>query len=147
MDSIDRHIIDSLSEDGRMSWRELGDRVGLSAPAAAERVHALERDGVIIGYRAIVNPAALDLGIEAVIRIKARGSTEVEEIAERLAEVTELRRVTGTDSHVLRTAVRSTAHLEELLQEFWAVDADTITNIITSTPVPPRPLPVRRLVD
>lgn len=143
MDAIDGAIVEQLIDDGRMSWRELGQQVGLSAPAVADRVRNLERTGIISGYRAVVDPTAVGLEIEAIIRIKSKGSYEVEGIAQRLPEVTECRRVTGTDSHVLRVAVRSTAHLEELLQEFWAVDADTITNIVTSTPVPPRAAPIR----
>lgn len=145
LDSIDKALIDVLQQYGRISWRELGEQVGLSAPATADRVKALERQGVIAGFAAVINPERIGLTIDAIIRVSARGD-DVVETAEALPEVIECERVTGTDSHVVRAVVRSTAHLEELLQAFWRDDANTITNIVTSTPVPRRPLSVRRLL-
>ena len=145
LDAIDKHLIDILQADGRISWRELGEQVGLSAPAAADRVKALERAGVIAGFGAVINPARIGLTIEAIIRIDAR-SDNVDRTAAELPEVIECERVTGTESHVVRAVVRSTSHLEELLQSFRDDDATTVTNIVTSTPVPRRPLAVRRLI-
>src|SRR5919198_799453 len=60
MDATDSEILRVLREDGRISWSELGAAVGLSANAAAERVRRMRRDGVIIGFTAIVDPAELD---------------------------------------------------------------------------------------
>jgi len=59
IDETDRRIIGELLDDGRLSFAELGRRVSLSPPAVAERVGRLERDGVITGYRAEVDPRAL----------------------------------------------------------------------------------------
>lgn len=146
MDRIDYHLLDLLQADGRVSWRELGETVGLSAPAVAERVRALESAGVITSYGARVDPEKLGLGIEAIIRISGRTrGTSVDDIAAEMCEVIECKRVTGTDSHVMRVLCRSTHHLEELLQAFWDIDASTVTNIVTSTPVAGRPAAVLRL--
>lgn len=145
LDGIDKHILDVLQSEGRISWRELGEQIGLSAPAVADRVRSLERSGVITGYGATVDPSRVGLSIDAIIRVKSRGNA-AELAAKELAEVIECERVTGTDSHVIRAVVRSTSHLEELLQELWQDDADTVTNIVTSTPVPRRPLAIQRLV-
>lgn len=145
LDQLDKHILDILQSDGRISWRELGGQVGLSAPAVADRVRALERSGVIIGYGARVDPERIGLSIDAIIRVNSRGFT-TDLRAEELPEVIECERVTGTESHVIRAVVRSTSHLEELLQALWDDEANTVTNIVTSTPVPRRPLAIRRLI-
>lgn len=143
MDVLDQRILEILQRDGRISWRELGDTIGLSAPAAADRVRQLERSGVITGYAATIDPGHLGLPIEAIIRLSSIGrDSAVDVIANELPEVIECKRVTGTDSHVLRVLVRSTSHLEEILQPFWDEDTATITNIVTSTTVARRPIPI-----
>lgn len=62
LDRLDRRILDELQRHGRLSWTELGERIGLSTSPCAERVRRLERQGVILGYHAQVDPAALGLG-------------------------------------------------------------------------------------
>ena len=69
-DVTTRRILDELQGDGRLSLAELGRRVGLSPPAVAERVQRLERDGVITGYHATVDPRALGYSLTTVIRIR-----------------------------------------------------------------------------
>jgi len=149
-DSIDLRILDALQNDGRKSWRDLGESVGLSAPAARDRVRSLEDRGIIRGYRAIVDPEPLGLAIRAIIRVNqvsrsARHSDAIDQIAKRRPEVIECHRVTGSEGYVIRAILRSTAHLEELLEEFWEY-SDTVTNIVTSTPVPRRPGRLEELV-
>lgn len=151
-DAIDIAILDALQVDGRLSWRDLGEQVGLSAPAARERVRSLEAAGVIEGYRAVVSPDLVGLPIRAIIRVsnQVRGagtdSTIIDDIAQRRPEIIECHRVTGSEGYVIRAMVRSTAHLEELLEEFW-VHAETVTNIVTSTPVQRRGLRLAELLE
>ena len=59
IDDVDRRLVAELQGDARLTIAELGRRVGLSAPAVADRLRRLERDGVITGYRADVDPRAL----------------------------------------------------------------------------------------
>ena len=136
LDSIDRQILDELQNDGRISYRDLGERIGLSAPAATERVRRLERTGVITGYTATIEPAALGAPILAIIRIHSAGpkAPEIDALAASLPEVIECNRVTGSESHVVRAWCRDLAHLDELIGKFWDL-GDTITNLVTSTPV------------
>ena len=68
LDQIDRRILSELTSDGRVSYRELGERVGLSAPAVTERVKRLERDGVITGYAATIDPTAVGSPILIIMR-------------------------------------------------------------------------------
>ena len=136
IDTISKLLLQELQRDGRLSFRELGDRVGLSPPAVAERVRRLERDGVITGYQAIVDPAELGYPMLAIVRVHSAGpkAAAVDELAEAMDEVVECHRVTGSESHVLRVRIRDVAHLGDLVERFWDY-GDTITNIVTGTPV------------
>jgi Lrp/AsnC family leucine-responsive transcriptional regulator len=143
LDEINRDLLDLLQTDGRMSYRELGERCGLTAPAVAERVRKLEDAGVIRGYRATLDYVALVFPILGFVRHHApRGARTVDDKIEAIPNVIEANRVTGSESHVIRARVRSTRHLEDLLHELWE-EGDSITNIVTSSPVPRRPMNLR----
>ena len=143
LDDINLDILCLLLEDGRMSYRELGERVGLTAPAVTERVRKLEELGVIKGYRAVVDYEALGFPLLCVIRLNSpRGAQGVDDMLRDIPEVIEANRVTGSESHVIRARLRSTAHLEQMLDALWA-HGDSVTNIVTSSPVPRRPMDLR----
>src|SRR5436190_21317155 len=139
IDAINLRIVEELQQDGRLSVAELGRRVGLSAPAVAERLQRLERDGVIKGYRALVDPRAVGLSLSAVVRIRpAPGQLEnVAELAKRTPEVVECRRITGEDCYIATAHVRDVEHLEEVIDHFVAL-GQTTTSIVQSVPVPRR---------
>lgn len=140
LDDINRELLDILQLDGRISYKELGERIGLTAPAVAERVRKLEEAGVIKGYRAVVDYEALGFPILCVVRLKAPMSTVgIDPKIAAIPQIIEASRVTGSDSHVIRARVRTTKEIEELLADVWE-DGDTITNIVTSSPVPRRPM-------
>jgi Lrp/AsnC family leucine-responsive transcriptional regulator len=123
-----------------MSYKELGQRIGLTAPAVAERVRKLEDAGVIRGYRAVVDYEKLGFPILCVVRLKApTRASGIDDKIRAIPQVIEANRVTGSESHVIRARVRSTHDLEELLHDLWE-DGDSITNIVTSSPVPRRPM-------
>ena len=90
LDEIDTRIIGMLSESGRMSWRELGEGVHLSATSIGDRVRRLEGLGVISGYRAVVDPAAVGRGMRAVIEVQLRPETSPDGFEAALAERTEV---------------------------------------------------------
>ena len=143
LDDINRDILDLLLTDGRMSYREMGERVGLTAPAVTERVRKLEELGVIKGYRAVVDYEALGFPLLCIIRLNsARGAQDVDEVIRGLPEVIEANRVTGSESHVIRARLKSTAHLEQMLDALWEF-GDSVTNIVTSSPVQRRPVNLR----
>ena len=136
IDDISWALLEELQADGRASYKELGERVGLTPPAIAERMRKLEKAGVIVGYRPVIDYEALGYPILAVIRLKASGGGvgEIDQLVEDIPEILECHRVTGSESHVIRAIVRTTGHLEELL-EVLRLHAETITNIVTSSPV------------
>ena len=140
LDDINRELLDILQLDGRISYKDLGERIGLTPPAVAERVRKLEEAGVIKGYRAVVDYEALGFPLLCIIRLSAPMSTVgIDPKIAAIPQVIEASRVTGSDSHVIRARVRSTKEIEDVLGGVWE-DADTITNIVTSSPVPRRPM-------
>jgi Lrp/AsnC family leucine-responsive transcriptional regulator len=143
LDEINRRLLDELQRDGRAAFAELGRRVGLSAPAVAERVGRLERDGVITGYRAEVDPRAIGFPLAAVVRVRpfAQQIHKIPELAERTPEVIECERVTGEDCFLLRLHVRAIDDLEAVLDHFTPF-GQTTTSIVHSSPVPRRALPL-----
>jgi len=138
-DVTNRRILEELQGDGRISLAELGRRVGLSPPAVAERVQRLERDGVITGYHATVNPRALGYALTTVIRIRPapRQIPKVAELARETPEIVECHRITGEDCFFMKATVRDVEHLEELIDRF-VIYGQTTTSIIQSSPVPGR---------
>jgi Lrp/AsnC family leucine-responsive transcriptional regulator len=143
LDDINRRLLEELQRDGRVAFAELGRRVGLSAPAVAERVGRLERDGVITGYRAIVDPRAIGYPLAAVVRVRpfARQIHKIPEIAADTPEVVECERITGEDCFLLRLHVRDMEDLEPVLDRFTPF-GQTTTSIVHSAPVSRRALPL-----
>jgi Lrp/AsnC family leucine-responsive transcriptional regulator len=139
LDPTNLRILGEMQSDARISLAELGRRVGLSAPAVAERLARLERDGVITGYRADVSPASLGYTLAAVLRMRPapRQIPKVAEIARQTPEVVECQRVTGEDCFYMKLHVRSVEHLEEVIDRFTPY-GQTTTSIVQSSPVPRR---------
>jgi Lrp/AsnC family leucine-responsive transcriptional regulator len=144
LDATNLRLLAELMEDARLSQAELGRRVGLSAPAVAERLGRLERDGVIAGYRAEVVPAALGYALGAVLRMRPapRQIPKVADVARATPEVVECHRVTGEDCFYMKLHVRSVEHLEEVIDRFTPY-GQTTTSIIQSSPVERRGLELR----
>ncbi len=143
LDEINRRLLDELQRDGRVAFAELGRRVGLSAPAVAERVGRLERERVITGYRAEVDPRAIGYQLAAVVRVRpfARQIHKIPEIAAQTPEIVECERITGEDCYLLRLHVRAMDDLEPVLDRFTPF-GQTTTSIVHSAPVPRRALPL-----
>ncbi|BDP44499.1 AsnC family transcriptional regulator (plasmid) [Deinococcus aetherius] len=136
LDEVGWHILDELQADARLSMAELGRRVGLSAPAAAERVRKLEDAGVISGYRAQVNLGRAGRPLLAFVRISAYGDVKVKvaEVVNKTPEVLEAHRGTGSDCFILKVAVRDIPHLEQVTDRFTMFGQLT-TSIVLSSPL------------
>ncbi len=132
-----------LAQDPRLGVSELARRVGLSAPAARERLVRLEEAKVIAGYRLLIDPAALGYPIAVFIRIRPSPGQlkKVIELAQATTQVVECYRVTGEDCFVLKVYLPALSELDELLDRFL-VFGQTTTSLIQSTPVPLRDLPL-----
>jgi Lrp/AsnC family transcriptional regulator, leucine-responsive regulatory protein len=142
-DAVDARIISALAEDGRLSTAELGRRIGLSAPSVAERVRRLEEAGIIEGYSARINVAALGYALSAYLRIRPVPGQlgKVAEILRSIPQISTCDRVTGEDCFIAQVHVASIAELEELIDRIIPF-AMTNTAIVQSTPVPRRLPPI-----
>ena len=134
MDSTNWRVLAVLQQDARVSMAELGRRIGLSAPAVAERVRRLEDAGIIQGYRAIVNPRALGRTILAFVRISALGNVKdkVSEAVRRMPEVLECHRGTGNECFIIKISVTSIQHLEAVTDVFTGFGAVTTSIVLSS---------------
>ena len=139
LDDINLRLLEELQEDARVSNAELGRRVGLSAPAVAERLGRLQDAGVITGFHAAVDPRALGYSLSAILRIRPapRQLSTVAELARETREVVECHRMTGDDCFFMKLHVRDVEHLEEVIDAF-AFYGQTTTSILQSSPVPRR---------
>jgi Lrp/AsnC family leucine-responsive transcriptional regulator len=118
MDAIDTKALHALQSAGRESWATLGERLGMTGPAAAERVRRLEERGVIRGYTAIVNPPAVGVALAAFIAVsleRPKDRVKFLALVANLPEIQECHHVAGEDDYLLKVRCRGTADLERLL--------------------------------
>lgn len=139
LDDIGWHILEELQRNARLSFAELGRRVGLSIPAVTERVHKMEEAGIITGYHAEIAPARVGLPITAFIRMSITGdvSAKITSLINQMAEVEECHRGTGGDSFILKVRVASVTHLEQVIERLLPFGITT-TSIVLSSPVTKR---------
>ena len=139
LDVVDAAIVRALAGDARISTAELARRVGLSPPSVAERVRRLEDAGVIEGYAATVNPAALGRPLAAYIRIRPLpGQVKtVAEVVDGIDAVVACDRITGEDCFIAKVHVATMAELESVVDRIIPWGA-TNTSIIQSSPVKQR---------
>ena len=136
LDDVGWRILVALQENARLSYSELGRKVGLTPPAVAERIRRLEETGVIAGYRAQLNVGSLGLALKAIIRLAPRGRDplNIGQLVDALPGVLECHHVTGEDCFVLTVAVPTMGHLEKLLERLLRY-GDTTTSMVLSSPV------------
>jgi Lrp/AsnC family leucine-responsive transcriptional regulator len=135
---VDEQLISLLRANGRASYAELARQVGLSAPSVHERVGKLEASGVITGYRAVVDPAAVGLGVTArvgVIESDSVDDTGLEEAMAQLSSVEDCWRVAGSEGYVLKVRVPDIAALEHVISALNRIRgvARTRTTVVLST--------------
>ena len=136
IDEIDRNVLAILSEDARISLKDLAGKVGLSSPSVSERLRRLEERGVIRGFTVDIDPAALGYTLQAIVRIRPlpRKLHIVQALIAEIPEVVDCDKVTGDDCFVARLYLRSIAQLDGILDRV-AEKAETSTAIVKSQPV------------
>jgi Lrp/AsnC family transcriptional regulator, leucine-responsive regulatory protein len=143
VEDIDRAIVAALTVDGRLSYTDLAERVGLSVSAVHQRVRRLEQRGVIVGYAARVSFDAIGLAMTAFVAIRPLDQSQPDDAPDRLAHLPEIEScysVAGEDFYLLKVRVGSPADLERLLQEIRkAANVTTRTTVVLSTPYEARP--------
>lgn len=138
LDDISWKILEALQHNARLSFAELGRKVGLSTPAAAERVRRLEELGIITGYHASLDLAKLGMPIRVLVHLTIHGGdiqvqrtvTAVKE----LIEIARCHRITGAESFIIEANVVSIRHLEAFIDKLSTLGA-TATSTVLSSPV------------
>ncbi len=135
MDKIDDRILDILSTNGRASFATIGAEVGLSPHGAADRIRRLERDGVIAGYTARIDPAGRGRSLDAIIDVRLLPATDPEDFERHVARLDSVREVTfltGRFDYQLRVACRDADDLNKAVRSIRreAGAAGTETRIV-----------------
>ncbi len=144
LDRTGLELLRLVQEDARMSFAELGRRVGLTPPAVAERLRRMEEAGIIVGYHAHLNAARLGLQIRAFIRVSDCEPCErLIKLVKTQPEVIECHMLTGSDSYLLQVVVASIAHLDALISRLRPFARSLTTSIVLESPVDRRGLDVR----
>ncbi|MER1968716.1 Lrp/AsnC ligand binding domain-containing protein [Castellaniella sp. GW247-6E4] len=120
LDKLDRRILDLLQQNGRMSMTELADTVGLTVTPCIERVRRLERDGIITGYHARVNPSALEAGLLVFVEISMSSKSErtFEEFRREVLcvpQVLECHLVSGDFDYMVKARIKEISQYRNLL--------------------------------
>jgi Lrp/AsnC family leucine-responsive transcriptional regulator len=140
---VDHALLAALAREGRASYTELAEKVGLSVSAVHQRVRRLEQRGLITGYRAMLQPKALGLPLTAFVSITPIDVAQPDDAPARLAHLSaieECHSVAGMESYILKVRVASPDALETLLQEIrTAANVTTRTTVVLSTFYEDRP--------
>ena len=119
LDQIDRVILAHLAAEGRMSWTALSEKVHLAPSSVADRVRRLERDGVIAGYRAIIDRDAIGRDVRAVVEVGLVAGADAEAFESRLRERDEVdfaAYVTGTSDYSVQVSCRGSDGLDAIVR-------------------------------
>lgn len=127
-DSFDQKILRILSAQGRISWRDLAEAIGLSLTPTLRRVRRLENAGYVVGYAAILNERRLSGTIEALVSIALNKQTEAEiasfesQIA-KVKEVTDCFQITGESDYLVRVLARDMEHYQAVVSQLTRIRA------------------------
>ncbi len=133
IDDLNWNILEELQKNARLSTTEIGRRVGLSAPAVADRIEKLEEQGIIKGYHTALDYDKLDLTIRAFILFKNTNlkHPELIRLVESIAEVMEWHTITGSYAVLLKIATSSSERLAKIIEQLEE-NGETNTSLILS---------------
>ncbi|MEL6554366.1 MAG: Lrp/AsnC family transcriptional regulator [Cyanobacteria bacterium J06621_11] len=120
VDELDRKLLTALMMNGRVKWTALADEFGVSAPAIADRVRRLEREGLITGYAAQVNAEALGFDLTAFVTVTLAHPQHRQAFlayVQATGTIQACHHIVGEGDYLLKVRCRSTAELEHLLSE------------------------------
>lgn len=120
MDQTNRAILSLLQENGRMPFKEIGNRVGLSCTAVIERVRKMEDAGIIEGFTVRINPEKVGFAMRALVAIQPHSHRTVQRVLPRLDAMPEVLRywyLTGDREFVVEVACRNVGDMDRFLEE------------------------------
>ena len=138
LEEVDARIVGILADDGRCSFTDLAERIGLSVSAVHQRVRRLEDRGVILGYGARLDPEQVGLPLTAFVSLTPIDPAAPDDYPQRLADLAAIEScysVAGTESYIIQVRVTSPAALEALLAQIRTrAGVSTHTTVVLSTP-------------
>ena len=120
MDSLDKKIVNILMANGRITWSELAGILGLSSPAAADRVRRLEEQGVIKGYTALIDSESTGYSLAALVAVSLERPAHRQAfltLVHGLPEIQECHHTAGDDDYILKIRCRGTRDLDRIISE------------------------------
>lgn len=138
LDELDILILNALQSNGRIKRSELAELVGLSLPAASDRLRKLEERGYVKGYAAILDHTKFGKDITAFVQVSVDTSLHYENFlkhVQKSPEILECHAITGDGSHLLKIRTDNTAALERVLSQIqsWKEVQRTRTSVVLST--------------
>ena len=137
LDNTGWRLIQALQQNARLSYSELGNQVGLSAPAVADRIRRMGDAGIITGYHAEVNMAKLGIPVSAIVHLGKIGGHSCQNTAAEVSEIPEVvecYRVTETDSIIVRVVATSVDHLANVIDQLSQYGIPS-ASIVRSKPI------------
>ena len=136
LDTTGWELLCALQENARLSYADLGRRIGLTPPAVADRLRHLEAAGIITGYHAAVNPSRLGLGLTALIRFRSTSERyeRVYQVIRACPEIIASQRVTGDDDLILTAVASSVKHLQAVIAKLMPFGSSN-TSLVLSSPL------------
>jgi len=134
LDPLGWKLLIELQTDARVSFAELGRRVGLSTPAVSERVRRMEDEGIIRAYRAEIDPSSVGLPITAFIRMSIVGNVlaKLTERVHAMPEIVACHRGTGEDSFILKVNVVSVEQLKDVIDRLTPFGTTSTSLVLSS---------------
>jgi Lrp/AsnC family transcriptional regulator, leucine-responsive regulatory protein len=135
LDEVDWQILSILQMEARISFKELGQRIGLTGTAIAERVRKLEDEGIIESYSIKLNREKIGLPVLAFfkLRVQVEHCKRLQELAIALPEIIEAHRVVGNEHYILKVILPSMQHLETVMEKFLQLGAVDVSIILSTT--------------
>jgi Lrp/AsnC family leucine-responsive transcriptional regulator len=135
IDEVDWQILSVLQQEARISFKELGQRIGLTGTAIAERVRKLEDEGIIEGYTIKLNREKIGLPVMVFfkLRVKVEHCKRLRELAIELPEIIEAHRVVGNEYYILKVVLPSMQHLETIMSKFLQLGAMDVSIVLSTT--------------
>ncbi len=136
LDDVGWQLLYLLQESARLSFKELGQRVGLSSSSVAERIHKMEEAGILLGYHAEINLEKVGFSVMAFIRMSTPGqnSTRIAMLLREMPEILECYRLTGSEAFIMKVCVSSVKQLEILIDHLAQYGQPT-TSLVLSIPL------------
>lgn len=137
LDRTGWRLLNELQQNARLSYTELGQRVGLSLPAVTDRIRRMQETGILTGYHAEVDFERVGLPVQALVHLERLGGRSCDYVAEQVTqipEVMEIDRVIGDDSIVVRVAASSIHHLTRIIDQLSQYGTPA-TSIVRSRPM------------